>query len=187
MGSGFPKPAWRIEAYAGMPASLLPYDPAAPDVADSVATHIEAWLRHRGVPRARVEHIGSTAVPGLAGKGIIDLALLYPPGEIAVARDVLSDMGFQRQSTRDPFPEERPMRVGSVLWSGQRYLLHVHVVAEDAAEAVALIRFRERLRAEPALRAAYEARKREILATGIRDAVAYAEAKAGFILSADKR
>ena len=176
----------RIELYEESPAAYEPHDPATLDVARAVGTLIESALGERGVTGARVEHFGSTAVPGLAGKGVVDLLLLYPEGALATARDVLAALGFQPQGTRDPFPEERPMRLGSVLWRGRRYRLHVHVVAEDADEAARLIRFRDRLRTDPALCAAYEARKREILAAGIDDTVDYAEAKTSFIVAASE-
>src|SRR5688500_16490862 len=125
------------------PAEIFrPYDPRYPEVARRVAALIEGRM-----PDARVEHIGSTAVPGCAGKGIVDFQMLYPPGRLADARDTLDGLGFQRQTGLDPFPEERPLRVGTFAHDGTIYRLHVHVVAEDDAEAEELRRFRDRLRA----------------------------------------
>jgi GrpB-like predicted nucleotidyltransferase (UPF0157 family) len=145
-------------------------------VARQVAALIETAL-----PAARVEHIGSTAVPGCSGKGIVDLLLLYPPGGLAAARDALAALGFQPQPGPDPWPEERPMRVGSVRHEGDRFALHVHVVALGSAEAGWDLGFRDRLRSDPALAAAYVARKREIVAEGVTDGNAYAHAKGPFI------
>jgi GrpB-like predicted nucleotidyltransferase (UPF0157 family) len=54
-------------------------------------------------------------------------------------------------------------------------------VAAGDPEAAALLAFRDRLRASAGLRAAYERRKREILAAGVRDGVDYSEAKTDFI------
>ena len=168
-----------IEPYEPGPPEFLPPDPEAAAVAEAVAAYIGAAL-----PACRVEHVGSTAVAGLGGKGIVDLLLLYPPGGLADARDALAALGFQRQTGRDPFPEERPMRTGAVAWAGRRYRLHVHVVAAGDPEAAALLAFRDRLRASAELCAAYERRKREILAAGVRDGVDYSEAKTGFIRAA---
>jgi GrpB-like predicted nucleotidyltransferase (UPF0157 family) len=81
-----------------------------------------------------VEHIGSTSVPGCAGKGILDLMVLYPPGQLEDARQVLADLGFQRQTTADPFPENRPMRTGSVQYQGNTFRIHAHVLAKDSSE-----------------------------------------------------
>ena len=57
-----------IGPYERLPASVLPWDPRTVTVADAVTTLV-AERR----PDLAVEHIGSTAVPGLPGKGIVDL------------------------------------------------------------------------------------------------------------------
>ncbi|MCO5178391.1 MAG: GrpB family protein, partial [Thermomicrobiales bacterium] len=142
----------------------------------TVATQV-AELIKRALPDATVEHIGSTAVPGCHGKGVVDLLLLYKPGRLAAARDALDTLGFQRQRGLDPFPEERPMRVGSIDYDGDTFRLHVHVVAEDSDEAATLIAFRERLRADPDLLATYVERKRAVIADGAPDNVAYNQGK----------
>jgi GrpB-like predicted nucleotidyltransferase (UPF0157 family) len=164
-----------VGPYEKLPAACLPYDPRAAEVARRMARLITDRL-----PAATVEHIGSSAVPGCAGKGIVDLMLLYPEGQLQAAKDVLAALGFGPQTTRNPFPEERPMRVGSLEHGGTVFRLHVHVLAAGAPEAVALRAFRDRLRADPALAAAYVARKRAILAAGITDAVEYSERKSEF-------
>jgi GrpB-like predicted nucleotidyltransferase (UPF0157 family) len=166
----------RIGPYFRAPASYHEHDPLAAEAARVVAAAIVAVE-----PRLSVEHIGSTAVPGCAGKGVVDLMVLYAAGLLDAARTALDRLGFQRQSGRDPFPEDRPMRVGAVEHGGRRFRLHAHVLCADSPEAGELRAFRDRLRAEPEFRAAYEACKRGILAAGITDAVAYAEAKGAFI------
>lgn len=153
-----------------------PYDTRFPEVAERVAEIIRARM-----PDARPEHIGSTAVPGCGGKGIVDLLLVYPAGRLAAARDTLDSLGFQRQVGLDPFPEERPMRGGVIEHDGQSYRLHVHVVAHDAAEVETLVAFRDRLRANPALLEEYVQRKRDILTAGVSDNVAYNQQKHAFI------
>ena len=115
-----------IGLYKSLPVACHPYDPRAPEVARRVAAEIR-----RQLPEARVEHVGSTAVPGCAGKGVVDLLLLYPPVMLAAARNALDELGFQHQGGRNPWPEERPMRVGSVRWAGAVFHLHVHVLAAD--------------------------------------------------------
>jgi [ribosomal protein S5]-alanine N-acetyltransferase len=165
-----------IGSYEHCSAKCRDYDPRSADVARQVAQLIVSE-----VPGCTVEHVGSTSVPGLAGKGVIDLMLLYPPGHLARARDALDRLGFQRQSGRDPFPEDRPMRTGSFQVDGERFLLHVHVIAADAPEASVLRAFRDRLRADAALREQYVARKRAIIADGVTDTLEYCYRKGGFI------
>src|SRR5262245_33121696 len=105
-----------IGPYERRPAACRDHDPRCAEVARRVAALVEPHL-----PGAVLEHVGSTAVPGCAGKGIVDLMLVYPEGQLAAARDVLDALGFQRQSGRDPFPEERPMRRGSVEHEGTTF------------------------------------------------------------------
>jgi GrpB-like predicted nucleotidyltransferase (UPF0157 family) len=90
-----------IEPYVDAPASYHEYDLDAPAVARLLADAIRD-----ASPRLDVDHIGSTAVPGCAGKGVIDLMVLYPPGHLPHAKQAVDQLGFQRQSTRDPFPGE---------------------------------------------------------------------------------
>jgi GrpB-like predicted nucleotidyltransferase (UPF0157 family) len=139
------------------------------------------------VPGSVAEHVGSTAVAGLGGKGVIDLALIYPSGGLVAARDAVDQLGFQRQRTRDPFPEERPMRVGSVDWHGKRYRLHVHVITAESAEVDDLLSFRDSLRRDVGLCEAYANLKREILGTGVTDSLDYWKAKSAFFVSMDAK
>jgi GrpB-like predicted nucleotidyltransferase (UPF0157 family) len=153
-----------------------PWDERALDVARRVGELIRDHMA-----AARVEHVGSTAIPGCAGKGVVDLLLLYPSGRLAAARDALDELGFQRQQGRDPFPEERPLRVGAYDFDGDTFRLHVHVIADDSPEAFELLSFRDRLRADPALVEKYVANKRTILEKGVPDNIEYNAGKQAFI------
>ena len=165
-----------IGAYEQRPAACREHDPRAMAVAGQVGSLIESHL-----PGVVVEHVGSTSVPGCAGKGVVDLMVLYPPGRLPAVRDKLGELGFQRQTSRDPFPEERPMRIGSLDCDGTRFLLHAHVIAADAPEASELRAFRDRLRDDPRLVEAYVGRKRSILAEGVTDSLEYSILKGGFV------
>jgi GrpB-like predicted nucleotidyltransferase (UPF0157 family) len=165
-----------IGPYEHRQAVCQDYDPRTAEVARQVAASIRSHL-----PGVSVEHVGSTSVPGCAGKGIVDLLLLYPEGQLTSARDVLDALGFQRQTTRDPFPEDRPMRTGSVVHDNVTFLLHVHVIAISSPEAAELRRFRDRLRADPDLVAAYVAAKKAILASGVTDSLDYCYRKGEFV------
>jgi putative acetyltransferase len=168
-----------IGPYQNVPAVCRDHDPRTAEVASQVAALIVPRL-----PGAVVEHVGSTSVAGCAGKGIVDLLLLYPDGQLAAARDLLDALGFQRQTGRDPFPEDRPMRVGSVEHDGAIFLLHVHVIAVASPEAGVIRAFRDRLRAEPGLVAEYVAVKKALLAAGVTDPVDYCNCKGEFITAA---
>ena len=165
-----------IAEYEDSPATCREYDERAPQVAALLAQTIE-----RHLPDVIVEHIGSTSVPGCAGKGIIDLMVLHRAGELERTKSLLDALGFQRQRGRDPFPESRPMRKGAIEFEGTTFRIHAHVIAIDSPEAEELRGFRDRLRREPALLAAYVERKREILAAGVNDSLDYSIVKGEFI------
>jgi GrpB-like predicted nucleotidyltransferase (UPF0157 family) len=107
--------------------------------------------------------------------------VIYPVGALEMAKQALSELGFQRQQSRDPFPEERPMRVGSIEQAGQVYLIHAHVLAAASSEVEQLLLFRDILRSDAALAHAYEHEKQRILAEGVRDSKDYAIKKGAFI------
>ncbi len=157
--------------------ALRPWNPRAPQAAARVAALIVALL-----PDTAVEHVGSSAVPGWAGKGYLDLVIPYSDEtDLAAINDALFALGFGRQRNRDPFPETRPMRTGAIDHEGETFLLHVHVVPESTHEMAELLDFRDRLRADATLVADYVATKRAILDAGVRDGVDYAERKGAFI------
>src|SRR5262245_52545386 len=168
-----------IGPYANHPAACHEFDPRSGEVARKVAALIEPHLGG-----AVVEHVGSTSVPGCAGKGVVDLMLVYGDGQLTAARGLLDSLGFQRQTTRDPFPEERPMRTGSLLHEGMTFNLHGHVIAASSAEADELRSFGDRLRADRTLREAYVAARRAILADGCTDTIDYCNRKAEFVTEA---
>ena len=165
-----------IGPYEQSPAICHDHDPRSFVVAKRVGHLIESR-----VPGIVVEHVGSTAVPGCAGKGVVDLMILYPLGQLPEVRDALDALGFQRQTGRDPFPEERPMRIGSIDYDGIRFRLHAHVIAADSPEVSELLTFRDRLRGEPMLLEQYVALKRKIIAEGVTDSLDYSIRKGDFI------
>ncbi|MDQ6917127.1 MAG: GrpB family protein [Pseudomonadota bacterium] len=166
----------QILPYAVLSPAYVEYDAVAPAAAKHVIAVIEA-----AAPWAKAEHIGSTAIPGCAGKGIVDLVTLYPRGTLDQTRHAIDRLGFQHQRAGHEFPEERPMRVGAIEHEGKTYRLHVHIVAADSAEAKALYRFRDVLRGDGTLRDAYQAKKRAILQSGTSDPAGYTHAKGEFI------
>ena len=144
--------------------AVRPWDPRAVEAAVRVAALVD-----EARPGTVAEHVGSTAVPGLAGKGVIDLVVEADPDDIPALTDVLLGMGFGRQTIEDPFPPTRPMVRGAIEHDGEVFRLHVHVVPAGSGEAEDFRAFRDRLRADPALRATYEAEKRRIVACGLTD------------------
>lgn len=165
-----------IAPYLPLPPACHEYDPMAAEVAERVAQEITSLL-----PQVTVEHIGSTAVPGCAGKGVVDMMVLYPDGQLEAVKESLQTLGFQRQTIGHLHPEGRPMRVGTLQYQGRTFRLHVHVIAASSEEVAAIRGFRERLCADPELMAAYVARKKAILSAGVNDCLKYTQMKSVFV------
>jgi GrpB-like predicted nucleotidyltransferase (UPF0157 family) len=165
-----------IGDYRNRSSAIRPYDPTCV----LVAVEVIDLITQRS-PYLQVEHVGSKSVPGMAGGGIIDILIVYPPGQLQSTRQSLDEMGFQGQPHPSPFPEERPMRVGSYTYQGSTYDLHIHILAENDPEVYRLKAFRDRLRYDPTLQTAYLDRKNAILKSGVRNLKEYAHAKSDFI------
>jgi len=164
--------------YADPDDAFRPYDARYPAMAATVI----GLIRARD-PRVEVEHVGSSAVPGCAGKGVIDLMVTYLPGEAETAKAALIGLGFTRYDAPGAWGEDRPVMIGTIGHDGDRYRVHAHVIAADAEEVAAQRRFRDRLRADPSLVAEYMARKRATLAAGVTDSRQYNAGKDSFIRS----
>lgn len=171
-----------ILPYCRVPIVVRDANAAAPEVARRVA---ELIAKQR--PGAVAEHVGSSAVPGLAGKGTVDLLLPTPPEEIPAVTDDLLALGFQRQAVATAFPATRPMLQGIIRHGATSFRVHVHVVPADSPEVTALRGFRDALLADPGLRREYEQLKRSIVDSGTVDSVAFSRAKHAWIVAALER
>jgi GrpB-like predicted nucleotidyltransferase (UPF0157 family) len=126
----------------------------------------------------RIEHVGSTAVPGLAAKPIIDIQISVadPEGEQRYV-PTLEACGLTLR-LREPGhryfrpPADRPRDV------------HVHVCEAGSAWERGHLLFRDYLRAHPAARDAYAELKRELAQRYPNDRLAYTDAKSAFIIDA---
>ena len=167
-----------IGPYHRVPVQVHRADPHAAEVAGRLISLIaSSW------PAIPAEHVGSSAVPGLAGKNIIDLLMAAAPADIEAITAALLNCGFQLQSP-SAFPASRPMLWGSFRHESADYRVHVHVVPASSVEVAAMRGFRDALRADPHLRRQYAALKRAIVAGGPVDPVAFTRAKHDWIVAA---
>jgi GrpB-like predicted nucleotidyltransferase (UPF0157 family) len=168
-----------IGPYERRPVSVQPWDPRAIDVAEAVIAIVRGRL-----PDLHLEHIGSTAVSGLAGKGIVDLGTEADPADIPEITEALYELGFGPQPGPDPWPPTRPMVVGSYVLDGREYRIHLHVhpFGGDLGQD---LRFRDALRADAELVRGYAGVKQVIAdeAGGSLDGVVYQDAKGGWIVA----
>jgi 5-(carboxyamino)imidazole ribonucleotide synthase len=170
-----------IGPYVRLPAEVAPWDPRTIEVAATVA----ALVRDRR-PDLVVEHIGSTAVPGLPGKGIVDLAIATEPAAIPAIVEMLTGLGFGPQIGPDPFPPTRPMLVGSLALGDTTFRIHLHV--QPGPDELALdLGFRDALRADPALTRTYAELKDQIVEGGVTEGNEYTYRKQAWIASVHDR
>lgn len=131
-----------------------------------------------GPVAVQIEHIGSTSVPGLAAKPIIDV--LVTVGDITAEEDYLDQLLAVGYELRVREPGHRLVRT-----SARDVHVHVMSAGDEAAEDYLL--FRNRLRSEPADRHRYERAKRVLIEQGWADMNAYAEAKTEVIADIKRR
>jgi dephospho-CoA kinase len=164
---------WDLRTYAGV--GPHPADPRTAEVAARVA-----GLISEARPGITADHVGSTAVPGLIGKNVVDLQVTADPAEVPAITGALLGLGFAHQRGRDPWPSERPMLEGTFRCRGGVFLIHCHVVPATDPDVRQMIEFRDLLRSSPLARKAYAADKRRITA-GTSDSLEYTHAKTQLI------
>ena len=175
-----------ILPYERTPLAVHEWDPGTVEVARNIATMVNATR-----PDLVVEHIGSSAVPGLPGKNVVDLGIPATPDDVPAVADLLESLGFQRTTGPLSFPPTRPLFIGSVDHDGRRYRIHAHVHPTEhrvfGREHARDLAFRDALRADAGLREEYAARKRAIATAGIADTYRYSLAKTEWIRGAIER
>jgi len=129
----------------------------------------------------RLEHFGSTAIPGLRAKPIIDILVIHPePALWPALAGPLNSLGYAYWSENPR--KDRMFFVKGMPPSGVRRTHHVHVRLPRDAEAE--LAFRDLLRADPALVRRYELLKQELAARFPNDRDAYTEGKTEFVANA---
>ena len=163
----------RFIPYTLGPAQFKEWDPIYLKVAQQV---VQA-LKH---PQYDYLHFGSTSF-GAAGKGIIDISLLYPRGSLDSAVDFVRAKGFANQHSANPFPPSRPRFDIGVDVFEQTFMLHLHLIEQDSAEHQAQIDYKNIMNNDTELRQQYEQQKQAIIANGIIEQDSYSKRKGVFV------
>src|SRR5436305_6361661 len=145
-----------------------PYDPSWPA---KFAAERELVLGCFITPPLGVEHIGSTAVPGLAAKPVIDIQVLVT--DLRHGQEAIPDLEATGYSYWRGNPDTSKLfMVKGLPPAAPQRTHHLHVYA-DAAEFDRHLCFRDRLRADPDLRDAYQMLKLRLAAEHRDDREAY--------------
>ena len=148
------------------------YDPAWPRLFQREAERIRAVLGQRVV---QLEHVGSTSVPGLAAKPIIDILLVVPDSgdEPAYVPD-LEAAGYVLVIREAEWQQHR-------VFKGPDTDVNLHVHSPGSPEIERYLRFRDRLRSDLADRERYQRVKRELAQRDWRYVQQYADAKTAVV------
>lgn len=136
----------------------------------------------------RIEHVGSTAIPGLCAKPIIDLVIVLPTlAELETATAMLVNLGYKAEGEKGvPGRYSFRQRDSAAPYCAHRLSWpwhHPYVSAADGRELARLIRFRDILRADPALVREYCELKRGLAERYRQDRMAYTDGKTEFVES----
>ena len=163
------------------PIKIVQYDPMWPVTFERERARLEVAL---SATLARpIEHIGSTAVPGLAAKPIVDMCAVV--SEIEAVDDLVSDLeriGWVAAPEPNDVPQRRrSFCAPSVEWRTH----HLHVVEESSTGWRGWLAFRDHLRGNPQDAAAYAELKRALASEAVdpNDRAGYRAGKARMIES----
>lgn len=156
---------------------LLPYNPAYSIIFGELARFVETNLAD-----TRLIHIGSSAVPGLASKPMIDVLAVTNNPDLRSAQNELLKLGFQRREIWVD-TDEKPYLCGAVTHDGETYNVNVHICHADDETCRKLQAFRDILRNNRELRMRYEQAKKKALENTVnQDPRQYNRAKEPVIL-----
>lgn len=139
-----------------MPIEVVPYNPAWPEQFERVAETIRPAFA--GIPGTCIEHVGSTSVPGLAAKPIIDIDIIIERQQMSAGIGALEALGYVHcgdlgVAGREAFhpPDGSPQR-------------HVYLCERGTLNVRNHLAVRDVLRRHPDLRDEYAAVKLELAA-----------------------
>jgi GrpB-like predicted nucleotidyltransferase (UPF0157 family) len=162
----------RVIPVAPASVEVVPPDPGWPDAFVRVRSRV---LDALGARALSVEHVGSTSVPGLWAKPIIDVDVtVEDSGDEASYLPDLEAAGFELRVREPEWEEHRCLR-------GEDPAANVHVWSPGCIEPQRTRAFRDWLREHEDDRRAYAALKRDLAGQGFTDVMDYNTAKGGLI------
>ena len=127
-----------------MKVKILPYDKEAPKIFDDFKKFLEEIIPCE----IKIKHIGSTAVPGLGGKNVIDVMIITEKENMKKVLEILESKGFRHNPGADVKPE-KIFASGEYEYKGKERHIHIHITYQGSNEHVDKILFRDYLRNHP--------------------------------------
>jgi GrpB-like predicted nucleotidyltransferase (UPF0157 family) len=154
------------------PVTLAAYDPGWPALFEREAARLRGQL---GPQILLLEHIGSTSVPGLAAKPIIDILMVVAdPADESGYVAPLEQAGYRLVIREPDWHQHRVLK-------GPDTDINLHVHAEGSPEIGRNLRFRDHLRADQADRELYQRAKQELAGRHWAYIQQYADAKSDVV------
>lgn len=150
-----------------MRVSVLPYDAAWPAAFATLREELSAALR--AVPVVAIEHVGSTSVPGLPAKPVLDVDVVVERAHLDAAITALEAAGYTHEGDLG-IPDRHAVRHPD---AGR----HVYVCVAGALSLRNHLAVRDALSADPALREEYAAVKLALAERELDDMEAYVAGK----------
>jgi GrpB-like predicted nucleotidyltransferase (UPF0157 family) len=178
----------KIQRVVQEEVSIVAYNPAWPHWFKQEEQHLRSCLPTDLI--RRIEHFGSTAVPGLSAKAIVDIlvevtSLQETRKRIAPLLEAQGYDYFWRPTHGDDGPPFYAWFIKRDDQTGVR-THHIHMVEAEFSQHWDRLRFRDYLIEHPEVAAEYEALKIRLASESPRDRVAYTEAKTEFIVRVTK-
>ncbi len=152
--------------------TIVDSDPTWPGLFETEALRIRAALGDRALD---IQHVGSTAVPGLAAKPVIDLLLvLADTADEAAYVPALEAAGYVLRIREPAWHEHR-------MFKGPDTNINLHCFSLGCPEIQRMIAFRDWLRSHEADRVLYEQTKRDLAAKTWKYVQEYADAKTAVV------
>ena len=158
---------------------LHPYDPAWPNIFAEERDRLTEMFSNRFVD---IQHVGSTAVPGLRAKPIVDI--LAAVNSMSVAESLVAPLCSAGYTTSAEFNATLTNRRWFMRWANGHRTHHLLVVPHGGAEWRQRLRFRDALRSDAKLALRYSALKTELAVKYVDDREGYTNTKREFVLAA---
>ena len=151
---------------------VVDYDPAWPRLFESLRDRIASAL---GPMAVAIEHVGSTSVPNMPAKPIIDMDVVVSAEDVSAAAAAIEALGYRHEGNLGIDGRE------AFRWCADFPDHHLYLCPEGSPALRRHTLFRDYLRTHPDEALDYAKQKRELAALHHADRSKYQDAKAGFI------
>jgi GrpB-like predicted nucleotidyltransferase (UPF0157 family) len=156
---------------------VQPYSPAWPTRFMQVRTFLQPGLS--GID-CTIEHVGSTAIPGMVAKPIIDLIIVMMPGAFPAVKTRIENLGYVHQGDLG-IPGREAFDLVDADTQARLPNHHLYVCEEDARELRKQLAFRDFMREHPEWREKLSRLKSDLCVKHYNDRQAYMDGKASMV------